>query len=363
MPEQGKISSRQFFFLIFCLILANSLYNLPTISISAAETDIWIVMLIALAIDIVVAVILYTLGLRFPNQTIFEYSKVILGKYLGSLFAIIFALFFLFMASIVLRTIGDFLTTTVMPETPMVAFLIIFLLVSGYAINSGLEVLGRLSEFVGPVLIGAIAFVMLLNLKSVDLNKLLPVFEHTPMQLFKHSLLPGSWFGVCIVMSIFMAFHNKPKETLKAKLGGVVAGVVILTLLFLQTIATLGTGVCSRQMYAIYRFTQMIHVGEIIERIEYLEVLVWIAGGFISFAILHYATTLGIAQVLKLKSYQYIAWVVGIMILFLSYLFNNISERLSFLQDGFPYLALTIEGFLTSLLLLISMIRHLNLKQ
>ena len=94
MLEKGRISSRQFFFLILTLILSVSLFNLPTIIISRAKQDVWIAMLIALGIDAVVAVVLYVLGRRYPNQTMFEYSEEILGRFLGKGVGLIFTVFF-----------------------------------------------------------------------------------------------------------------------------------------------------------------------------------------------------------------------------------------------------------------------------
>ena len=360
MLEKGRISSRQFFFLIFTFILSNSLYNLPTISITQAKQDVWLAMLLALGIDAVVAVVLYILGLRYPQQTIFEYSESILGKVLGKLVALVFALFFLIMGSIILKTLTDFLTTVIMPETPMLAFSIIFLLVSTYAVNAGLEVLGRLSEIIGPVMLISLISVLLFNLESIEVARLQPAFQHSPLEIVKASLLPASWFGVCIAMGIFMAYHNKPKETLKVKLGGVVTGVVLLILGMLEAITVFGVEMCTSQNYLLYRLSQMIEVGDFFERFEVLEVFIWMTGGFISVIILYYHSTLGLAQLLRFPKYQSLTPFIGGIILFLSLsLFDNFTERLSLFKGlVFPFLALTVEGFLTTLLLIVSVLRH-----
>ena len=364
MIEKGKISSRQFYFLIFCLLLSNSLYNLPTSTITSGGRDVWQVWLVALGIDVIAAVVLYILGRRYPNQTMFEYSESILGKYMGKLAGIIFALFFMVMGSIMLRVLGDFLTTTLMPETPIVAFEIIFLLVSAYAVKSGLEVVARLSELIGPVLILSLLAVDLFNVKWVQLERLQPMFQHTPAQIVKASLLPGSWFGVCIAMGVFMAYHNKPQETLKVKLAAVVTGVFLLTLTLLEAITVLGYELCTRQLYVVFRLAQMTQVGDFIERLEFLEVLIWLGGGFISITILFYQSTLGFAQVLKLKKYQPLLPFVGVTIFVLSLiLFHGVTDRVNFLEGSFPYFALSVEGLLTTILLMISFLRHGKLKK
>ena len=85
MPEEEKISGRQFFFLVFCSLLSSALFGLPNVLISQAKQDAWLTILVGLGFAAIIALILYFLGLRYPNQTMFRYSETILGKYFGKL--------------------------------------------------------------------------------------------------------------------------------------------------------------------------------------------------------------------------------------------------------------------------------------
>lgn len=359
MLEKGKISSGQFYFLILALALSVSLFSLPSIIIGRAKQDVWIVILIALGIDVVVAIVLYVLGLRYPNQTIFEYSQEILGKYLGKGVGLIFAIFFLLMATIMLNTIVAFLTTAVMPETPKTVFYLVILLVSAYAVNAGLEPIGRLSELVAPLVVLCLLLSLALNINHVKLENLKPVFQLSLLKDLEYSLLPGSLYGICIIMGVFMAYHNKPKDTLKAKLGGVVTGTLLIIINLLIVIMVFGANLGSQLRYPLYSLAQVIEIGDFFERLEPMVMFFFIAAGFMSVAMLYYVSTLGFAQLLNRPDYKPLTPFIGGAIFIVSIIaFPNITTKDVFLKGLFPYLTLPVEGGLTTLLLMVSLFRH-----
>lgn len=359
MLEKGRISSRQFFFLILTLIISASLFNLPSIIISRTKQDVWIVMLIALGIDAVVAVVLYVLGLRYPNQTMFEYSEEILGRFLGKGVGLIFVLFFLLTTAVDLQITTSLLTTAVMPETPQTVFYLIMLIVAAYAVNAGLEPIGRLSELVGPLVLFTILSSLALNVNHIKLENLKPVFQLSIREDLQNSLLPGSIYGTCIIMGVFMAYHNNPKDTLKAKLGGVVTGNLLIILNLLVVITVFGANLCTELRFPLYSLAQMIKVGDFFERLEPLIMIFWIAAGFLSITMLYYVSTLGFAQLLNLPDYKPLTPFIGVAVLIITILlFRNITDTDALFERIFPYLALPVEGGLTTLLFFVSLLRH-----
>ena len=160
-------------------------------------------------------------------------------------------------------------------------------------------------------------------------------------------------------MGVVMAYHNRPIVSLKAKLGGELVAAVLLILILMQAITVLGVGICSQQLYPLFRLAQMIKVGDFFERMEALEVFFWVGGGFVSVTVLYYCSALGAAQLLKLKDFRYLTPVVGVAMLALSLLmFQDVTERWTFLAMVFPYPSLGVEALLPTLLLVVSLIRH-----
>lgn len=160
-------------------------------------------------------------------------------------------------------------------------------------------------------------------------------------------------------MGMFMAYHNVPRETLKAKWIAITLGIMLAILSYLQMIAVLGVNIASTQLYPMFRLAQMVRAGDIFERLEPLMVIFWVAGSFIAICILYWESTLGLAQILKLKRYQSLTPYIGGAILFLSVIsFPNVTSKIVFLRDVYPLIAFFVETLLIIFLLIVSFLRH-----
>lgn len=359
MIESGKISTRQYIFMLFVLLLSPIVFTLPRLVIAESQQDAWQVMLLTFAVDSGLAVVYYILGLRYPQQTMFEYSQTILGNWLGKFVALLFTVFFSFMTLMVLKILCEFIETVILPDTPRIVIYLVLLGIGLYAVNSGLEVIARLSEILAPLMLFPLLIILTLSLNHVELGNLLPVFQHSVWNILKTSFMPISWYGVCIIMGILMAYQNHPKQSY---LGKVIAigSVTLLTIMTLLSLITIfGVDYSSQQIYPVFRLAQIIEVGDFFERIETLVIIFWVAGAFLSLTLLYYSSVLGLAQVFNIQKYQKLSPFFGIMMLILSkFLFSNLIVRLDFVESIFPIFAIFVEDFLIVILLIVSLVRH-----
>lgn len=355
--EDGRITGRQFTTLIFMIITSVTILQIPPLVIGLAGQDSWLSVVIAVVIDGIVAAVLYFLGLKYPGKTFIQYSEDILGRIPGKLAAVLFIQFFLFVASFSLRAIGDFLTT-IMPETPLAAFVIPGALVSAYVAGGGLEVLARMSEVIAPVYIIALFALLVLLIPEMDLSELLPLFQHGAGQIIMGSLLPASWFGVCIIMAMFMAYHHRPERTFVVKMTGVVLGATILFLLLTANMAVFGAEYAPVFNYPVYVLARQISLADILERLEILWVTVWLFAGFVTISSLHYASALGTAQLLGLRNYRPLVLPLGTVIASFSHMIiPSAIIGTVFTLRTFPLYALSIEGGLTTLLFVVALVK------
>lgn len=359
MLENGKISTRQFTFLLFCLLTSSFFYNMPQVKIAHLQQDVWEIIVVSWMFDAALAVVFQLLGRRYPNQTMVEYSETILGSLLGKLVGLNFIAVFILGAMMYLMDVSYFLNITLMPETPVYVFSLVILLISAYAVNAGLEVIARLSEIIGPIMILSILVVFFLNLNAVKFIQLLPMFQHSPSEIFKESLRTTSIFGLCITMGMFMAYHNIPQKALKAKLTAISMGAFLAVLILLQLVTVLGVNMGSIEVFPVFRMTKYIEIGGFFERIEPLMVIFWVAGTFIAVTIFYYTSALGLAQILKLPKYQSLTPFLGLGILLVSLLtFRDSTQLNTFIEEKFPYYGIFVETMLMLVLFAVSYIRH-----
>lgn len=348
--ETARISSRQFFYLILCMVLSLSLGHVPALLVRHARQGLWLSLLLATTADIIVAVMLYALGRRFPGQTLFDYSRKILGPIPGSLAALAYAWLFLYAAALSIRILSD-LFQLIMPETPTLFFVWALALNGGYGAKKGLETAGRASELLGPLAVLASLGIVLGTVNRWDLGFLYPALPDPGGAVFA-SLLPASWFGICTIMGVLMAYHTEPVKALLVKASGVLLGAGLILAMTLVAVLTMGPSLAATQTVPIYSAARLIEFGRFVERVELLFLSAALVPGLSSHALLVYGSSLGVAQVLGLADYRPLVWPVATLVAVLaSGAVRSHAQMYRFLEEAYPLYALVIELGLTTLLL------------
>lgn len=357
MLEDGRITGRQFTTLIFLIIISVTVVHVTPLVIGLAGQDSWLSVAVAVVIDGYVAAILHFLGLKYPGKTLIQYSDDILGRIPGKLVAFLFIQFFLFVACFSLRAMGEFLNT-IMPETPLAVFIITGALVSAYVAKGGLEVLARMSEVIAPVYIIAILALLAMLVPEMDFSQLFPLFQQGAGPVIMGSLLPASWFGVCIIMAMFMAYHHRPERTFVVKMTGVMLGATVLFLLITANMAVFGAEYAPTFNYPIFVLARQVSLADIVERVEIIWVAIWLFAGFITISSLHYVTALGTAQLLGLRDYRPLVLPLGTVLASFSHMIiPSAMFGALFTLRTFPLYALSIEGGLTTLLFVVALVK------
>lgn len=149
MLEKGRITYKQLILLVALSRVIITITFLPAMKEPPVNQDIWLSELLYFPLQLLLALPIYLLWKRFPDQTIIQYSQTIAGK-LGKLAGVFIPWYFLHQTAIAIAQFSFFLTSAVMPETPILFFSLTFILVCAYATHKSLEVISRLSELFMP---------------------------------------------------------------------------------------------------------------------------------------------------------------------------------------------------------------------
>lgn len=358
MLEGGKISYKQMIMLIFISRVITWITFLPVILAPPANQDVWIDCLMAFPIHLIVALPVYLLAKKFPNQTLYEYSQAITGK-AGQWVGILYIWFFIHMSALTLSNFSEFFTTIIMPETPSLFFVITLTLVAAYAAHHGIEVLGRLSEFIAPIIMIALLGVVLLLVKDMDLKELTPILEKGIYPSILNGLSPVSQTVEIIGLAIIFPFLNVRQKIKKVYIFTPLLLVLFLFILTTSVIALLGDDLAKSSTYPFYSIVRLVHVGDFLERIEAIHVAIWILGMFIKVSFYYYLIVLGVGQLFHLKDYKPLILPVGTIIVSLSnVLGQNVVETREFTSFWiYTWYTMFFILFIPSLLLLTAIIR------
>ncbi|SEN23557.1 GerAB/ArcD/ProY family transporter [Lihuaxuella thermophila] len=151
MLEKGKISIRQFSILACLCTIGSSALLIPAILVSEAKQDAWLAGILGLGIGLLLTRLYSALGARFPHMTFVQYSEKLLGKWIGKTFSLLFVFAVPFiLTAFMLRDIADFITTQIMPETPIIAIELLTLSIFVLAARIGIQPIARASEIFFP---------------------------------------------------------------------------------------------------------------------------------------------------------------------------------------------------------------------
>lgn len=358
--RRTQISDGQFFFIIFVSITSLTFFSVPTRLVPMAKQDLWLSMLLGLSIDVYVAYILFWIGRKYAGKSLVQYSGLLLG-WAGKAIGLIYVLFFFAVIGLSLWIFSQFLTNTLMPETPEAVFTVTMTMLAGWAAVKGLEVIARLAQLIAVLILLASLFILLASIPNIHLDYLLPQFENGFGPALTGAVYPGSWFGICVMMGMLMPHHANQQRTFRLKALAVLLGTFIMTLLLLNTIVVMGPEMAGRMRDPIYIFSRITHAA-VLERFDILLMLIYITGAFITLSTLYFSVSEGAAQLFGTKSHRVWVYALAAPLVLFSLLLPFRSNPLSthqFFGYWFPAGALLIEGGLTSFVFVCAFIKHL----
>ncbi|MBB5323422.1 spore germination protein (amino acid permease) [Anoxybacillus tepidamans] len=158
--EKGKISAVQMGIIMHPAITATAILLVPAITAHDAKQDMWISPFWASLVGFLTVYIAVQLHNRYPQKTVIEYSEQIVGKFLGKIVSFIFLFFYLHVTGIIVREYGEFIVGNFFVRTPLIFVMGSMIFVCAFAVRGGVEIIGRLSELIVPIVMTIILFLL-----------------------------------------------------------------------------------------------------------------------------------------------------------------------------------------------------------
>lgn len=364
MFDEGRVSYKQLIFLIFISRLIIGLTYLPGITAPPANQDIWLIGLFHLPIELLLSIPIYLLWKRFPGQSIIQYSETLFGIG-GKLFGLLYVCLFIQYTAITLTQLGFFLTTMILPDTPPLFIVISMLLFSAYAVVHGIEVIGRLSEIIAPIIIIALVTILLLLTKDMDFKKLTPVMETGLFPIVQGGFIAAARSLEIIGLAMVLPYLNDRAKGKTVLVAGYALPVFIFFLLEIALIATTGTESAKSTTFPIFSMIRLVSIADFVERIESIHLGIWLLGIFLKVVFYYYLAVLSMGQLFNLQKYKPLILPVGAVIIPLCIVIApNLVELREFTGHKiFTWYVLFFSVFIPSILLFTAILRKKGVQE
>lgn len=349
---QEKISNRQLLFMLFIIRTTLIIATLPVLTTGYAAQDAWISSIIVLWGSVVVVVAIAALSRRFPEMTIIEYSRILLGKTFGTIVSLGLLWLFLHIAATDTRIYSEVLADGFLPATPVVVTAGSMVAVSALAVYLGIETIGRSADALIPVLTLFVVISVVAGLGLFDPINLEPVFARGIRPIVSGVITPIGVSVQFLSIAMLTPLLTEPEKVVTTSVVAVSLAGLALIATSVVVIGALGPELASSAVFPLFKASRATMFTRFLERLEAPGIVAWGLGLFIDVATFLYCGSKGLAQLFGVKDYRPLVIPMAVIWVTLSlHTYDDLFEVLRLFRPGtlFPYVSLV--GFIPVLLL------------
>ncbi|MGG1516460.1 endospore germination permease [Paenibacillus oryzisoli] len=303
MYQKEQINSFQMTLLFFAFMTGSSIVNIPGPLIGFARNGAWLSLLIAMCSGLLMLTGVLYLYKRFPELTLIEYSRKLVGNVITSIIAVAFVSFQWHITSGIVLDIGLFMTSSMMRQTPLYLFLFFVYIVAALSVRSGIETIARMLLVPFVIVIFFIVLTLILSINNYDVNHLLPVMpEGVKPILLGGYFAYGFPYTELILMSMLLPYVRSDERSLVGKrmyISLLLNGFFLLAVT-LCTILVFGP-MAGERKYSMFEVARIINMLEVIQRIESIIGISLITTALMKATITLYILNLTLTNLFKLS--------------------------------------------------------------
>ncbi|OWZ83700.1 GerAB/ArcD/ProY family transporter [Natranaerobius trueperi] len=322
--EKRDISEFQWITLLLGMTVGVGVTTLPREVATEAGRDGWITILIATFCVLIYSYLCLYYARLFPDKTLAESSRKVLGKFLGSVLIIIYSLYAFALSGIVLRIFLEIAYVYLDITYSLIFSLILILPVVVYIARCGLATLSRFSELV--LFFTAPLFVLFwVPISITEYLNILPVFEQgvtTPVLAIREPIL--AFLGIEIIL-VFFPYLNKQESATRLTSIAVMSAGFIYTSIFLVTLMMMGLKQLVLTYWPFIEYLKIIEL-VVVERVDTTFIHFWLIKIILVTSIKYFAATFSLAHLTNKNFHDKWALFSWVIILFVSLYPKNLAQ-------------------------------------
>jgi spore germination protein (amino acid permease) len=235
IAERNRITQGQLMFLIIQTQIEVGILSLPFSVQSVAKGGAWISVLIGGGAIQVIILLLWALGRRFPESTLYEYLPKLLGGLPGKIMGFAYIAFFLLVGGMFLTHFSDVVGRWILVKTPRWFLLALLIGTSMYLVQESIRTIARFFVFVTFLIVFLLLICVYAYTVNVNFDYLFPITEAGWPNIVKgakETLIAFLGFECLLVVYPFV--EGKADGKLKAA----IAANFLVTLLFTFIVIT-----------------------------------------------------------------------------------------------------------------------------
>jgi spore germination protein AB len=272
VPENRKISPFIVLFLIHSIQVGVGVLGYQRVIAKSAGYDAWISVIVAGLLTNGIVFLIYKV-VQSGGGDLIEANKTAFGKWIGKCFDLVYLLYFCLIAVTITRTYIEVVQVWMYPRLEPWAFSLLFFLLVIYVVNGGLRTVAG-AAFFGTVLPAYLVLTFGFTFPFSDFRNLLPVFDHTVLEMLRSTRdMTLSFLGYETLL-IFYPYISKGEKSQKWAHLGLLLTTSVFTILTFVSFAFFSEGQLEKTVWATLSMWKIVEL-PFVERFEYIGIANW----------------------------------------------------------------------------------------
>ena len=301
IPDNDKISTKQLFAIGFLCQLSPLIRRVPAKTAESAGGAAWLSVLLAAAPLALAFFFVYLLVGGKGGRGMGAAIRDALGGFAGRVLLAVYALWFIFLASFILRSGADRFISTIFPGSGPSLFVVVMLLACLPAAMGQLKAIARSAMLFRPVLLAVLLVVFAFSLPGVRLAGMWQVTPQNELDVMYGTFSVFGPMSICL----YLAFVTDQAEG-QIKLSGLgvwlLAALAVAELLCVTTTGVFGAEMTARLRNPFFALVRDVRIFNAIERIDAIVVAMWVFSDFVLISLLLYAASKNLRMCFGIES-------------------------------------------------------------
>ncbi|SFI78032.1 spore germination protein [Paenibacillus sp. UNC496MF] len=358
MDHLRRITAIQSSAVLASTIIGVGVLALPLFAVRAADSGAPLVTLLGAGLGYVGLFLITLLGVRFPNQSIVQYSEDIIGRGLAWIGSAAIILFFAVLTSLAAREFGEVVVTSVLKTTPVEVTVIVMLALATISSRNDIMTFAYIHHFYFPLLLGPGFLIVGLSMKNADMINLQPVWGNDPSGMLRGIMTVAALFQGSFVMTLVIPAMRRPDRAMQASFWGIlIAGGMYMSIV-IAAVGVFGAEEIKHLLWPTLELAKATTLpANVLERLDAAFLAVWVTAVFTTLLSTYFLTIRLSSELFRLRDHKPFSTFVLPFVFVMALIPRNIFQMYDVIElVGTVGLAITI-GY-PGLLLIVALIRR-----
>lgn len=349
-------------FLVLTIFLSHILLSTPTELINSTGSSTLLNIVYIGGITLIFFLIVYKIFSLFPGSSIIDICEFLGGKTLKFIYCIIFIIYILTLTSVMISLFAESLSLIYFSHLD-ITFIILAIIVSIGILNIlGFKTICRLNIILVPCMILSLIFLYFASLEKFTFERIFPILGYGLDKTFIDGISNiFSFSGIYILFFIFPLLTNI-SDFKKIGLSSISFYTIILFFTVSALLFSIPQIANSQTPLSLYLLARQIRLGDYIQSIDALFLLLWIPFLILYLAINMHFSLKSFQKLTNIKYSSGMIYSFCAIIFIICLLLTRISEFYTLSTVIYKYLSIFLVFILNFVILILACIKKLLIK-